>query len=76
MWSIGYTELLMLSGIGPKNHLKTHGIECVNDLPIGQNLRDHLTVAIYLQRSESVLAKAWIPTEAYVILARQRFLKD
>ncbi|XP_060516556.1 glucose dehydrogenase [FAD, quinone]-like [Cylas formicarius] len=36
-------QLLMLSGIGPKNHLLTHGIECLQDLPVGRNLHDHLT---------------------------------
>ena len=66
----------MLSGIGPKDHLKTHEIECVNDVPIGQNLRDHINVAIYLQPNESVLAKAWIPTEVNIKSARQQFLKD
>ena len=35
-------QLLMLSGIGPAEHLKDHGIEVVIDLPgIGQNLQDH-----------------------------------
>ena len=35
----------MLSGIGPKNHLKKYQISQVHDLPgVGQNLQDHLTV--------------------------------
>ncbi|KAF2160947.1 GMC oxidoreductase [Zasmidium cellare ATCC 36951] len=34
-------HLLMLSGIGPSNHLRSHGIPVVHDLPgVGQNLHD------------------------------------
>ena len=36
-------QLLMLSGIGPADHLRDHGIEVVHDLPgVGGNLQDHL----------------------------------
>jgi choline dehydrogenase len=36
-------KLLMLSGIGPADHLKSHGISVVADLPgVGENLQDHL----------------------------------
>lgn len=34
-------QLLMLSGIGEKEHLKEHGIPCLRDLPVGQNMQDH-----------------------------------
>jgi choline dehydrogenase-like flavoprotein len=40
-------QLLMLSGIGPADHLKEHGIACVADLPgIGENLIDHPEVPL------------------------------
>jgi choline dehydrogenase len=40
--SIGSPHLLLLSGIGPADHLRQFGIACVMDLPgVGQNLRDH-----------------------------------
>ncbi|MBX3577419.1 MAG: GMC family oxidoreductase N-terminal domain-containing protein [Rhizobiaceae bacterium] len=36
-------QLLMLSGIGPGQQLRRHGIAVRNDLPgVGQNLQDHL----------------------------------
>lgn len=36
-------RLLMLSGIGPADHLRDHGIEVVRDLPgVGGNLQDHV----------------------------------
>jgi choline dehydrogenase len=40
-------QLLMLSGIGPADHLSSHGIPCVADLPgIGENLIDHPEVPL------------------------------
>lgn len=41
--AIDSPKLLMLSGIGPADHLEDHGIDVVADLPgVGQNLQDHL----------------------------------
>ena len=35
-------QLLMLSGIGPAAHLKEIGAPTLIDLPVGENLQDHL----------------------------------
>ena len=44
--AIASPQLLMLSGIGPAEHLRSFGIEVVLDLPgVGQNLRDHPAAA-------------------------------
>jgi len=38
-------QLLMLSGIGPAEHLREHGITLVLDAPgVGQNLQDHIDI--------------------------------
>jgi choline dehydrogenase len=40
-------QLLMLSGIGPADELRRHGIPVVADVPgVGQNLQDHMYVMI------------------------------
>ena len=44
-------QLLMLSGIGPADHLKSHGIAPLVDLPgVGGNLQDHLGIWITWRR--------------------------
>jgi choline dehydrogenase len=41
--SINSPQLLQLSGVGPGELLRTHGIAVVHDLPgVGENLQDHL----------------------------------
>jgi len=43
--TFGSPKVLMLSGIGPAEHLQAHGIEVVVDAPeVGENLQDHLDV--------------------------------
>ena len=39
-------RLLMLSGIGPAEHLRDRDIDVVVDLPVGNNLQDHLLVGV------------------------------
>ncbi|KAF2349775.1 Glucose-methanol-choline oxidoreductase C-terminal [Trinorchestia longiramus] len=43
--AIDSPKLLMLSGIGPKQHLESVGIQSLVDLPgVGQNFQDHPTI--------------------------------
>jgi choline dehydrogenase len=45
--AINSPQVLMLSGIGPKEHLTENGIEVKADLPgVGQNLQDHLDAIV------------------------------
>ena len=45
--SIGSPKLLMLSGIGPADHLKAVGIKPIHDLRgVGSNLQDHLDLFV------------------------------
>ena len=41
--AIGTPHLMMLSGLGPADHLIEHGIHVVTDLPgVGRDLQDHM----------------------------------
>lgn len=67
--SINSPKLLMLSGVGPAEHLAEHGIEVVADRPgVGQNLQDHLEFyfqyackqPITLFKYWNLFGKAWV----------------
>ena len=48
--AVASPQLLMLSGIGPAEHLNSMGIDVVHDSPgVGQNLRDHPSAAVLYQ---------------------------
>jgi choline dehydrogenase len=38
-------QVLMLSGIGPRSVLSEAGVDVIEDLPVGQNLQDHVAVS-------------------------------
>ncbi|CAH2106576.1 unnamed protein product [Euphydryas editha] len=51
--TINTPQLLMLSGIGPKEHLLSKNISCIVNLPgVGKNLHDHINVPIVIYGDE------------------------
>ncbi|XP_069127708.1 L-sorbose 1-dehydrogenase-like [Argopecten irradians] len=56
--AVNTPQLLMLSGVGPRGHLQDMGIDVKADLPVGDNLQDHLMV--FLQ----VLTNTTMPLSA------------
>jgi len=46
-------QILMLSGIGPAAHLREMGVAPLVDLPVGENLQDHLAVLIMFTRPQN-----------------------
>ncbi len=40
--AINTPQLLMLSGVGPRDELEMNGIPVIADLPVGYNLQDHI----------------------------------
>jgi choline dehydrogenase len=48
-------QLLMLSGIGPEDHIREFGIKPVLHLPgVGQNLQDHLSISVINESKKPV----------------------
>ncbi|XP_076253270.1 glucose dehydrogenase [FAD, quinone]-like isoform X2 [Rhynchophorus ferrugineus] len=43
--TINSAQLLMLSGVGPREHLESLGIKVISDLPVGYNFQDHLAMS-------------------------------
>jgi len=58
---------LMLSGVGPKQHLEEHGIDVVQDLPgVGQNLSDHIWAPIFFKSKQPLPSKPeWCGIQMY-----------
>ena len=48
--SFNSPQLLMLSGIGRADHLRELGIDTIADLPVGDNLQDHLKGVLLWKR--------------------------
>ena len=66
---INSPQLLMLSGIGPGDHLQETGINVAHELPgVGQNLQDHLEITLQMECLQPVSiykyynlpGKAWV----------------
>ena len=54
--AIGSPHTLLLSGIGPADHLERMGIHVIAHVPgVGQNLRDHPQVQIVLRSKQEIL---------------------
>jgi choline dehydrogenase len=52
--AIGSPQILQLSGIGPGALLQQHGIPVVHELPVGDNLQDHLQLRMSFRISSNV----------------------
>lgn len=73
--AIGSPQLLMLSGIGPKQHLHEMEIPSVVDLPVGKNLQDHIRWnGLYwvFKNHSATLSPTYLLDEAYEYLIYNR----
>ena len=75
--AINSPKLLMLSGIGPADPLRQHGIDVVADRPgVGQNLQDHLELYIQQESTQPItLYSVLNPFSKALIGAEWLFLK-
>ncbi len=69
--SLQSPQLLMLSGIGPREELAAHGIDVVLDLPaVGDHLQDHPVVAVgyYVSGCDTLKsAESWSNVGRYLL---------
>ncbi|KAK9871974.1 hypothetical protein WA026_015218 [Henosepilachna vigintioctopunctata] len=63
--AINSPQILMLSGIGPKEHLNKLGIEVIQDLEVGQNLQDHLMMFVFSKLSDDAINSPKLLDEIY-----------
>jgi choline dehydrogenase len=71
--TFGTPQTLMLSGIGPADHLSAHGIKPVVDLPgVGENLADHVDISMQYgsERMDLSLARHQRLDRAVSLMAR------
>ena len=66
--AIGSPQILMLSGVGPADHLGEHGIETVIDSPgVGQNLADHPFLNILWATKPEVELERFLPNAQLLV---------
>jgi choline dehydrogenase len=75
---INSPQLLKLSGVGPGEELRTHGIPVIHDLPgVGENLQDHLEFYFQVACKEPITLYSSInPWSRALIGARWLLRKD
>jgi choline dehydrogenase len=67
-------QLLQLSGVGPADLLRQHGIEVVLDAPgVGHDLQDHLQVRIVMRCSRAITLNDIVNNPARKVLAGLRY---
>ena len=67
--AIASPQLLMLSGVGPADHLRSLGIKETQDLPgVGQNLRDHPQVRVLVRVKEGFPQATDAPRQQTLLL--------
>lgn len=71
--AVNTPQLLMLSGIGPADHLAGHGIRVLVDAPdVGANLQDHLVAGLAPAARAGTLYDAERPAELAKYLAARK----
>lgn len=72
--SIASPQLLMLSGIGPAEHLCAVGVDVIHDLPgVGSALQDHLRMPVVFRSRQTSPGhwSRWIPGGVQYLLSRR-----
>jgi choline dehydrogenase len=72
--AIGSPQLLMLSGVGPAEHLRERGVQVVHDVAdVGQGLQDHpMAISLFDASGKDSLYAAESPKQLLRLLVRRR----
>jgi choline dehydrogenase len=72
--AVGSPQLLMLSGVGPADELRGHGIDVVHELAeVGQGLQDHpMAISLFDASGKDSLYAAESPKQLLRLLVRRR----
>ncbi|MBO0843176.1 MAG: GMC family oxidoreductase N-terminal domain-containing protein, partial [Nocardioides sp.] len=71
--SVSTPQLLMLSGVGPADHLREHGIDVVHDAAeVGRNLADHVIAGFGWEVDGGTLVGAMAPAQRWSYRLRRR----
>ncbi|XP_026677686.1 glucose dehydrogenase [FAD, quinone]-like [Diaphorina citri] len=67
--SVTIVELLMLSGIGPRDHLEEMNIPVIEDLKVGYNLQDHVSMAglVFLVNDSVTIVESQFQKPRYIV---------
>ncbi|KAI9697245.1 MAG: hypothetical protein M1836_004809 [Candelina mexicana] len=76
--AIDSPKILLLSGVGPDQELRTHGIAVLEDLPgVGKNLHDHNVVPLVVVQKPGTNDRPSLFDDAEAVAAaREQWLKD
>lgn len=68
--TLGSPKILMHSGIGLRDHLTQLGIDVIENLPVGENLQDHVTtpIDIILNQTDITVSRIFDPKEIFKYL--------
>lgn len=70
--AINSPKMLMLSGIGPKQHLNDVDIETIMDIPVGENLQDHVVTPVFYRAKRFNKTKTDLTWGILKFLAKQK----
>ncbi|RZF42119.1 hypothetical protein LSTR_LSTR006712 [Laodelphax striatellus] len=66
-------KILMLSGVGPRDHLRYHHIPVIKDLAVGRNLQDHVTTdGVVIAVNKTATAKPYKKRVQDVFLYKEK----
>lgn len=70
--SLNSPKILMLSGVGPKEHLEQKNIELVKDLKVGHNLQDHLIYWVFSKVGDEALKSTTLEDDIYNYFSKRQ----